>query len=84
MQTRLVIRRARLVRDPPVEGATVVTLGDRIVRVAQEGEPVLAEPGDWEIDAAGRLLVPGGVDAHTHLALGQLLRFAGLPARYPG
>ena len=84
MQTRLVIRRARLVRDPPVEGATVVILGDRIVRVALEGEPVPAEPGDWEIDAAGRLLVPGGVDAHTHLALGQLLRFAGLPARYPG
>jgi len=84
VQTRLVIRRARLVRDPPVEGATVVILGDRIVRVALEGEPVPAEPGDWEIDAAGRLLVPGGVDAHTHLALGQLLRFAGLPARYPG
>ncbi|MCX5731414.1 MAG: amidohydrolase family protein [Deltaproteobacteria bacterium] len=84
MQTRLVIRRARLVRDPPAENATVVVLGDRIVRVALGGEAVLAEPGDWEIDAAGRLLVPGGVDAHTHLTMGQLLRFAGLPARYPG
>jgi 5-methylthioadenosine/S-adenosylhomocysteine deaminase len=84
VQTRLVIRRARLVRDPPIEGATVVVLGDRIVRVAPAGEPVPAEPGDWEIDAAGRLLVPGGVDAHAHLAMGPLLRFAGLPARYPG
>ena len=84
VQTRLVIRRARLVRDPPAENATVVVLGDRIVRVALGGESVLAEPGDWEIDAAGRLLVPGGVDAHTHLTMGQLLRFAGLPARYPG
>ena len=34
--------------------------------------PVAPEPGDWEIDAAGRLLVPGQVDAHTHLALGAL------------
>ena len=84
VQTRLVIRRARLVSDPPVENATVVVLGDRIVRVARDGEVVAAEPGDWEIDAAGRLLLPGGVDAHTHLAMGQLLRFAGLPARYPG
>jgi cytosine/adenosine deaminase-related metal-dependent hydrolase len=82
--TRLVIRRARLVRDPPAGSATVVVVGDRIDRVALGGEAVPAEPGDWEIDAAGRLLVPGGVDAHSHLAMGQLLRFAGLPARYPG
>jgi cytosine/adenosine deaminase-related metal-dependent hydrolase len=84
VQTRLVIRRARLVRDPPAPGATVVVLGDQVVRVAPDGVAVAVEPGDWEIDAAGRLLVPGGVDAHTHLAMGQLLRFAGLPARYPG
>jgi len=84
VQTRLVIRRARLVRDRPVPGGTVVVLGDQIVRVALDGEAVAVEPGDWEIDAAGRLLVPGGVDAHTHLAMGQLMRFAGLPARYPG
>ena len=82
--SRLVIRRARLVRDPPADGATIVVQGDRIVRVAMPGESVVAEPGDWEIDADGRLLVPGGVDAHTHLAAGALLRFAGLPARYPG
>jgi cytosine/adenosine deaminase-related metal-dependent hydrolase len=84
VQTRLVIRRARLVRDPPVAEATVVVQGGRILRVALAGEAVPPEPGDWEIDAAGRLLVPGCIDAHTHLALGQLLRFAGLPARYPG
>jgi cytosine/adenosine deaminase-related metal-dependent hydrolase len=84
VSSRLVIRRARLVRDPPADGATVVVQGDRIVRVAMPGESVVAEPGDWEIDADGRLLVPGGVDAHTHLAVGALLRFAGLPARYPG
>ncbi len=84
VSTRLVIRRARLVRDPPADGATVVVEGGRITRVALPGEPVAAEPGDWEIDADGRLLVPGCVDAHTHLAVGALLRFAGLPGRYPG
>ena len=84
MPSRLVIRRARLVRDPPADGATVVVQDGQIVRVALHGEPVTPEPGDWEIDADGRLLVPGCVDAHTHLAAGALLRFAGLPARYPG
>jgi cytosine/adenosine deaminase-related metal-dependent hydrolase len=81
---RLVIRRARLVRDPPTDGATVVVEGGLITRVALLGEAVLPEPGDWDIDADGRLLVPGCVDAHTHLAVGALLRFAGLPGRYPG
>jgi cytosine/adenosine deaminase-related metal-dependent hydrolase len=81
---RIVIRRARLVRDPPAADATVVIRGDRIDRVALERERVAPEPGDWEIDAAGRLVVPGQVDAHAHLAAGGLLRFAGLPARYPG
>ncbi len=84
VSTRLVIRRARLVRDPPATGATVVVEGDRISRVALAGEPVPPEPGDWEIDADGRLVVPGGVDTHTHLGMGALLRFAGLPVRYPG
>ena len=84
VSTRLVIRRARLVRDPAVDGATVVVEGGLITRVALPGEPVAPEPGDWDIDADGRLVIPGCVDAHTHLAAGSLLRFAGLPGRYPG
>ncbi|HET8732648.1 MAG TPA: amidohydrolase family protein, partial [Anaeromyxobacteraceae bacterium] len=84
MNPRLVIRGARLLGDPPATGVTFVVVGDRIARVAPAGEAVAAEPGDWDIEAAGRLLVPGGVDAHAHLAMGALLRFAGLPVRYPG
>lgn len=84
VSTRLVIRRALLVRDPPASGATVVVEGGLITRIALPGEPVAPEPGDWDIDADGRLVVPGCVDAHTHLAVGALLRFAGLPGRYPG
>jgi cytosine/adenosine deaminase-related metal-dependent hydrolase len=84
MSSRIVVRHALLVRDPPATDATIVVEDGRIARVVVDGSPVPAEPGDWEIDAAGRLVVPGGVDAHTHLAVGSLLRFAGLPVRYPG
>lgn len=84
METRLVIQDALLAGEPPRAGVTVVVEGRRIARVAGAGERVEPRPGDWEIDAAGRLLVPGGVDAHTHLAAGSLLRLAGLPARFPG
>jgi imidazolonepropionase len=37
--------------------------GDRITAV---GAGVVAAPGDEEIDAAGRVVMPGFVDAHTH------------------
>ncbi|MGO9829723.1 MAG: amidohydrolase family protein [Myxococcaceae bacterium] len=42
-----------------VEGATVSQVGP------DAGVPVL--PGDWAVDARGRLLVPGRVDAHARL-----------------
>lgn len=84
MEHRLVIQNVLLAGEPPRAGVTVVVEGRRIARVAGAGERVGPRPGDWEIDAAGRLLVPGGVDAHAHLAVGPLLRLAGLPARFPG
>jgi len=81
---RIVIRGAALGGDPPCLDATVVVEGTRIAAVARGGEGVEPLPGDWCIPGRGRLLVPGSVDAHTHLALGPLLRFAGLPERFPG
>ena len=81
---RVVIRGAVLAGDPPRPGATVVVEGRTIARVAGSGEDVPPRPGDWEVDADGRLLVPGGVDGHTHLALSPLWRLAGLPGRFPG
>ena len=84
METRLVIQDALLAGEPTRAGVTVIVEGRRIARVAGAGERVEPRPGDWQIDAAGRLLVPGGVDAHAHLAAGALLRLAGLPARFPG
>jgi dihydropyrimidinase len=38
-------------------------------RVAEVGPHLQADEGDEVVEAAGRLVVPGGVDAHTHLHL---------------
>ncbi len=59
--------------------ATVVVEAGRVAAVSPAGRPVPPSPGDWDIDADGRLVVPGAVDAHAHLALGGLARLAGLP-----
>jgi len=38
-------------------------------RVAAVGPDLVPEPGETIIDSTGRLLVPGGVDVHSHLHL---------------
>jgi cytosine/adenosine deaminase-related metal-dependent hydrolase len=81
---RLVLRDCVVAGEPPRAGVTVVVEGRRIARIAPAGEGVAPRPGDWEVEGAGRLLVPGGVDGHTHLSLAPLLRLAGLPERFPG
>ncbi len=37
--------------------------------IAAVGDAIRPAPGDLAIDAAGRLVMPGGVDPHVHLAL---------------
>jgi cytosine/adenosine deaminase-related metal-dependent hydrolase len=81
MEGRLVIRNGIVPRAGA--GATVVVEGRRIARVAAPGDRVEGRPGDWDVDADGRLVVPGGIDAHAHLALGALHRLAALPGRAP-
>lgn len=49
-------------------GAWVALEGERIAAIGQ-GQPETA-PGDRVIDAGGRLVTPGLVDAHTHLIFG--------------
>jgi 5-methylthioadenosine/S-adenosylhomocysteine deaminase len=51
-------------------GGTVVLDGDRIARVAGPAETVDV-PGAREIDAAGKIVMPGLVDLHYHTALGK-------------
>ncbi len=68
MSGRVVIRDARLWPAPPEVSAeaNVVVEGERIALVTSA--PIAGKPGDWEIHADGRLLLPGFVDAHTHLS----------------
>ena len=81
MSGRLVIRNGVL---PHVgAGATIVVEGRRIAEIAPPGRPVTPHPGDWEVDADGRLVVPGAIDAHAHLGLGAVLRLAGVTGRPP-
>jgi cytosine/adenosine deaminase-related metal-dependent hydrolase len=78
---RIVIRNGQV--PPAGAGATVVIEGRRVVEVADRARRVDPLPGDWEIDADGRLVVPGLVDAHTNLAFGGLVRRAGMIGRPP-
>jgi N-acyl-D-aspartate/D-glutamate deacylase len=59
----LVIRNGHVVDGTgrPAFAGDVAVDGDRIAAVGAAG------PGWREIDAAGRLVTPGFVDAHTHL-----------------
>lgn len=66
--------------DVRVERGTIVVAGDRIARVAWPGEAVEVAPADRVLDASGRVIVPGLVDAHAH-AYGSLI--PGLVDRLP-
>lgn len=55
-----------------IKGGTVVTAGDTFqADVLIDGEQVVAVGrdlvGDTTIDATGKLVIPGGIDVHTHL-----------------
>ena len=47
--------------------AAVFIYGDRIAFVVPEGQPVTIPAGAKVIDARGRFLIPGLIDAHVHL-----------------
>ena len=63
-------------RKTPLRGGYVVLEGDRIAVVGQGTPP--AGPWDSVVAGAGRVLVPGLIDGHTHLAVP-----AGLPIPTP-
>jgi 5-methylthioadenosine/S-adenosylhomocysteine deaminase len=58
--------------DTELASATVVIEGDRITRVMSGGEAVATAPGDREIDARGKLLMPGLINAHFHSSVNDL------------
>ena len=67
MEGRLLVKDCTLLdRETVHPHRAVVVEGGMVARVSPDGnEPV--RPGDWAIDAQGRVLVPGRVDAHAQL-----------------
>ena len=59
--------------DLVIRGGTVVTAADRFPvdigvrdgRIVALGDSL--DRGDEEVDASGRLVLPGGIDSHVHL-----------------
>ena len=68
MEGRLLVKDCTLLdREAVHPHRAVVVEGSMVARISPDGnEPV--RPGDWAIEARGRLLVPGRVDAHAQLA----------------
>lgn len=65
----VVLRRANLVdgaRGAFARNAVVVLRDGRIAQIADE--PFTTPPGATEIDVGGRYVLPGLIDAHTHLS----------------
>jgi dihydropyrimidinase len=62
--TRLLIRGGRVVNTDGTRAADVLIEGERIANVAGS---ISAPAGARIIDARGKLVIPGGIDPHTHL-----------------
>lgn len=64
----LLIRNATIlpVTDPPISGGDVLIINGLIKQI---GRNLSAPAGTRVIEAAGRYLIPGIIDTHTHLAL---------------
>lgn len=60
---RLVIRGGTIVMESALVDADLIVQGERIAGIAVDAD---ARPNDRVIDATGLLVLPGGVDAHTH------------------
>lgn len=81
----ILIRNVRIFDGTSLSDRTGAVLvdGDRIARVAT-GDDALADcDAARVIDGRGGTLMPGLVDAHTHLALGSSVEVMGRPGNFP-
>lgn len=69
----LVIRDARLIDGtgrPPAEHASIVIAGNRVQQIFRDAGEARIPNGARVIDAGGRTILPGLIDAHVHLIIG--------------
>jgi len=66
MPTRKIIRGGTIVSPDGTLEADLIVEGEKVVGIVASAEP---GPDDEVIDAAGLLVLPGIVDAHTHIQL---------------
>ena len=68
MEGRLLLKNCSVLRSggAVTRGQAVLIEGNRIARVAPDAA-ISALPGDWVVAGAGRLVMPGLVDCHSHL-----------------
>src|SRR4051812_15162047 len=67
-QQHILLKAARLIdgrSDTAREGVSVLVIGDRIAKVGKD----LSDPQAQVIDLGGATLLPGLIDAHTHVLL---------------
>ena len=64
------IKNGKVISTSGVIAQDVLIDGETIVAVGQPGHFAAAEQGaDRVIDAAGKYVIPGGIDVHTHMEL---------------
>ncbi len=61
----MLIKNATLISDTKTLPADILVEGEKITRI----EPDIIAPGHEVLDATGKLILPGGVDPHTHFDL---------------
>ncbi|MDR1972321.1 MAG: dihydropyrimidinase [Treponema sp.] len=70
MKKGLLIRGALVVSPEGEAVRDVLVEGETISRLGPVGGGLEGPAGDWEtVDAGGKVLIPGGIDVHTHLCL---------------
>ena len=82
----LIIKNAKLLDTQAAElraGASLRIEDDKIVDVAEDGRELTTDADSRILDAEGRTLMPGLIDAHVHPAITTLDLSPSAPARRP-
>ncbi len=66
---RIVIKNGTVVTSTEKTRADVLVDGEKVVALAASGSHDWEAGADQIIDAAGRYVIPGGIDVHTHMEL---------------